>query len=98
MRSIPFARRSTVAFVGVVLLLGAVSLPAPAQGASSSSAENSWVNATLGSMTLEQKVGQLFVVNCFGASVRDPDPAAVKANQQAYGLDNFEQVIVKYHL
>src|SRR5438552_5575138 len=74
-RSTPFGRRSALAFVAVALLLGAVSLPAPAQGASGSSPENTWVNTTLGKMTLEEKVGQLFVVNCFGASVRDPDPA-----------------------
>ena len=47
-------------------------------------------------MTLQEKVGQLFVVNCYGISVRDPDPPAVAANQNAYKLDNFEQVISKY--
>src|SRR5438094_421243 len=84
--------------VGVAILLGAASAAAPAQGASSTSAKNQWVNTTMAKMTLEEKVGQLFVVNCFGFSVRDPDPATIAKNQTAYGLDNFEQVIAKYHL
>lgn len=49
-------------------------------------------------MTLPEKVGQLFVVNAFGQSVDDPSPAAVQANQAAYGVPNFKQLIAKYHL
>ena len=46
-------------------------------------AETNWVNSTLSKMTLEEKVGQLFVANCFGIAVRDPDPG----NKAAYGVD-----------
>jgi beta-N-acetylhexosaminidase len=49
-------------------------------------------------MTLEEKVGQLFVPYAYGASAADPDPAMVAANRALFGLDNFEQVIAKYHV
>jgi beta-N-acetylhexosaminidase len=92
------ARRTWGRRVALVVVVAAASYAAPAQGAPSASAENRWVESTLAKMSLEEKVGQLFVVNCFGVSVRDPDPQAVAANQNAYKLDNFEQVIAKYHL
>jgi beta-N-acetylhexosaminidase len=49
-------------------------------------------------MTLEEKVGQLFVPYAYGRSAADPDPAMVAANRALFGLDNFEQVIQKYHV
>jgi beta-N-acetylhexosaminidase len=49
-------------------------------------------------MTPAEKVGQLFEVNAFGQSVRDPDPAMVKLNRSFYGVDNFQQLLSKYHL
>ena len=90
------ARRRPARLVAVALAVAVAFWGAPAQGASSASAEDRWVNSTLAKMTLQEKVGQLFVVNCYGISVRDPDPPAVAANQNAYKLDNFEQVISKY--
>jgi beta-N-acetylhexosaminidase len=91
-------RRARARLVLVIVVLAATAFATPAQGAASASPETRWVESTLAKMTLEEKVGQLFVVNCFGLPVRDPDPQAVAANQQAYGLDNFEQVIAKYHI
>ena len=61
-------------------------------------AELAWINRTLAHMTLPEKVGQLFEVNGYGQSVRDPSPAMVKLNRQYYGVDNIAQLIQKYHL
>ena len=36
-------------------------------------------------MTIEEKVGQMFMTYAYGQSVDDPDPAMVAANQAAYG-------------
>src|SRR5437588_8222042 len=88
------AQRARVRLVAVIVVLAATAFAAPAQSASSASAETNWVNSTLSKMTLEEKVGQLFVANCFGVAVRDPDPG----NKAAYGVDTCEQVIEKYHL
>jgi beta-N-acetylhexosaminidase len=91
-------RRFIPVFLLVVLttLLTSTSVTATAvQGALSS--EQSWISRTLAHMTLEEKVGQLFVVNAYGQSADDPDPAMVKANEALYGVANFSQLIAKYH-
>lgn len=53
---------------------------------------------TLRRMTLEEKVGQLFVTHVYGDTADTADPAHVAANRAEYGVDNPEQVIAKYHL
>jgi beta-N-acetylhexosaminidase len=63
----------------------------------SPSSEKKWIARTIARMTLREKVGQLFEVNGYGASVRDTDPAMVKLNQEYYGVDNIAQLIQKYH-
>jgi beta-N-acetylhexosaminidase len=47
-------------------------------------------------MTLEEKVGQLFVVQIFGHSADTADPAAVAKNRELYGVDNAAQLVAKY--
>jgi beta-N-acetylhexosaminidase len=49
-------------------------------------------------MTLEQKVGQLFVTYAYGETVDTTNPNDVKANQAAYGVNNAQALIEKYHL
>jgi beta-N-acetylhexosaminidase len=55
-----------------------------------------WVETTLDSMTLEEKVGQLFMTHVYGSSADTQEPADVAANQKLYGVDNAEQLIDKY--
>ncbi|HEY7485360.1 MAG TPA: glycoside hydrolase family 3 protein [Streptosporangiaceae bacterium] len=47
-------------------------------------------------MTLEEKVGQLFVLQVYGKSADTADPADVAANRKLYGVDNAQQLIAKY--
>ncbi len=47
-------------------------------------------------MTLEEKVGQLFMTNVYGSSADTQAPADVAANQALYGVDNAEQLIDQY--
>src|SRR4051794_32144625 len=76
-----------------------VPLPLAARAAGAvASPEDAWVSSTLASMTLPEKVGQLFVINAAGHSAEDPDPATVQANQAAFGVSNFKQLIERYHL
>ena len=63
----------------------------------SHSSERKWIARTIARMTLREKVGQLFEVNGYGASVRDTDPAMVKLNREYYGVDNIAQLIRRYH-
>lgn len=86
----------------LVLALAASIAGVGAAGASAARSrrltESAWIRQTLAHMTTAEKVGQLFEVNAFGQSVRDPDPAMVTLNRSFYGVDNFAQLIRKYHL
>jgi beta-N-acetylhexosaminidase len=45
-------------------------------------------------MSLEEKVGQMFMTYAYGTSVDQADPR----NQSTYGVDSFRQLIRRYHL
>ena len=47
-------------------------------------------------MTLEEKVGQLFMTHVYGSTADTQDPADVAANQKLYGVDNAAQLIDRY--
>src|SRR5206468_2504882 len=49
-------------------------------------------------MTLEEKVGQLFVTFVYGESAETTDPVDVAANRAAYGVDDAAQLIRRYHV
>ncbi|MFB6550777.1 glycoside hydrolase family 3 protein [Streptomyces sp. NPDC056405] len=53
---------------------------------------------TLRHMSLEEKVGQLFVTYVYGDSADTAAPADVAANRRLHGVDNARQLIEKYHV
>jgi beta-N-acetylhexosaminidase len=57
-----------------------------------------WAFGTLRRMSLEEKVGQLFVTYAYGTTVDTGDPADVAANRAAYGVDNAAALIDRYRL
>jgi beta-N-acetylhexosaminidase len=106
-----FGRRSVVALVSVGALLSSAALSSPATGqnASTSSAhfagvpgqsEDERLHAAIISrlhrMKLEEKVGQLFVVEVFGQDANTVTSAAAARNQALYGVSTPAQVIDKY--
>lgn len=64
-------------------LLAAADLPRPA-----------WPDETLRAMTLEQKVGQLFVTFTYGDTADTSD----RRNQRDFGVDTPAEVVTRYHL
>jgi beta-N-acetylhexosaminidase len=86
--------RSKALAASLVLALVAALAPATA------SAERGWVDSKLRRMTLEEKVGQLFVANVFGRSADTTDPDDVAANQAMYGPDirNARDLVERYKL
>lgn len=56
-----------------------------------------WIMAKIKKMTLEEKVGQLFMVQVYGRTPTDPDYEAVNL-QEHRGGKNFAEVIQKYHI
>ncbi|MFE6549175.1 glycoside hydrolase family 3 protein [Streptomyces sp. NPDC057746] len=49
-------------------------------------------------MTLEEKVGQLFVMRVYGDSATDPDQADIDANLQEIGVRTAAELIAKYRV
>jgi beta-N-acetylhexosaminidase len=52
----------------------------------------------LGRMTLDQKIGQLFVLSVYGHSATAPNPADAAANRKKYGVGSAAELVAKYHL
>jgi beta-N-acetylhexosaminidase len=61
-----------------------------------SPAERAWIHRTLAAMTLEEKVGQLFVINGFGTGLHDKNPEMVKLNRRFYGVSDIAGLIRKF--
>jgi beta-N-acetylhexosaminidase len=89
------------AFCAAVLVATFTPGTASASGGGSSEANQSVearVQGLLHQMTLEEKVGQLFITYAYGETADTTNPADVAANRQAWGVDNAKQLIDKYHL
>lgn len=94
------SRRSllTAAAAGSVVAAGAA--PAAAAGGRSalSSTQRRTIRSLIRRMSLEEKVGQLFVMRVYGASATDPDPADAAANQSEIGVSTGAELLAKYHV
>jgi beta-N-acetylhexosaminidase len=91
-------RRLGAALALATLCLGLLVPTLSAGAAEERSRGRATIDQMIDGMTLEEKVGQMFMTYAYGQSAADPDPAMVAANQEAYGLDNFDQLIDEYHL
>ncbi|GAA5020304.1 glycoside hydrolase family 3 protein [Terrabacter aeriphilus] len=99
------SRRSVLAGSLAAAAVGATATGASATGGDAGSAghpgshgpkgrEHAWVTSTLRRMTLEEKVGQLFVQNVYGSDATTPDDR----NLPLYGVASPAEVVRKYHL
>src|SRR5689334_24460045 len=91
------SRRSVIA--GGLAAAAAGATAGSARAATSTSAtppaaENGWVTSTMARMTLEEKVGQLFIQNVYGKDATTPD----SRNLPLYGVASPAEVVQKYHL
>ena len=82
--------RRTVLAGGVA----AATLAAGARSATAAEGEEGWVTSTLSRMSLEEKVGQLFIQNVYGKDATTPD----SRNVPLYGVASPAEVVQKYHL
>ncbi|GAA2338704.1 glycoside hydrolase family 3 protein [Streptomyces cuspidosporus] len=73
--------------------------PAPARGGSDLRArDRRRIEALLGGMTLDEKIGQLFVARVYGHSATAPDPADAARNREETGAATAAELIAKYHV
>jgi beta-N-acetylhexosaminidase len=82
--------------LAAAVVLGAGAAPA----VHADDGKDPWILDKIASMSLEEKVGQLFVADVYGESGDTTNPADVAANRAMYGPDvkNGDDLIAKYKL
>ncbi|MGW1192126.1 glycoside hydrolase family 3 protein [Streptomyces sp. NPDC002559] len=104
-RTLLTATAATVAVVatGAGVAPGAVAAPRAASsghggGHHNSAATTARLKRIVSGMTLEEKVGQLFVMRVYGHSATEPDQADIDANMAEIGVRTAAEMIAKYHV
>lgn len=102
LRSRPSAFRQLRLLAAAGAALAAASLvataPAVAYPEGHGKIPSGWIVNRVQHMSLEEKVGQLFVTYAHGTSADTTDPADVAQNQALYGVNTPAEVVQKYHL
>jgi beta-N-acetylhexosaminidase len=82
----------------VLAALAGVPETAPARAdVETDAAESAWIEQTLASMTLPEKVGQLFIPRIYGTTATATDPAVVAQNRAEFGVTNAIDLVNTYH-
>jgi beta-N-acetylhexosaminidase len=90
-------RRQFLATAGAAAAgVAATGIPTPAFGEDTTGA--AWVHRTISRMTLEEKVGQLFMTYAYGSDATNVTSADRTANRNAYGVETPQAIIDKYAL
>ncbi|MEU9057361.1 glycoside hydrolase family 3 protein [Streptomyces sp. NPDC048430] len=77
---------------------GVAALPGAAQAAATGTSQDSRLKRLIARMSLEEKVGQLFVMRVYGHSATDPDQADIDANLAEIGVRDAAELISTYHV
>ncbi|MFD5870656.1 glycoside hydrolase family 3 protein [Streptomyces sp. NPDC060322] len=77
---------------------GVAALPGTAQAATGRTSSDSRLKRLIARMSLEEKVGQLFVMRVYGHSATEPDQADVDANLAEIGVRDAAELISTYHV
>ncbi|MGY3201823.1 glycoside hydrolase family 3 protein [Streptomyces sp. TE5632] len=96
----PSRRTVLAATAGVTTALaaGGTAHAAGAPAASPGSPDDRKLRALISRMTLEEKVGQLFVMRVYGHSATDPDQADIDANLKEIGVRTAAELLEKYRV
>ncbi|MEU6478897.1 glycoside hydrolase family 3 N-terminal domain-containing protein [Streptomyces sp. NPDC047017] len=85
---------ATASLTGALAVQGAGTAPAAAAAPHG----DRRLRALVSRMTLEEKVGQLFVMRVYGHSATDPDQADIDANLKEIGVRTAAELIAKYRV
>ncbi|MFD5494299.1 glycoside hydrolase family 3 protein [Streptomyces sp. NPDC127091] len=96
----PSRRTVLAATAGVTTALaaGGTAHAAGAPAGSPGSPDDRKLRALVSRMTLEEKVGQLFVMRVYGHSATDPDQADIDANLEEIGVRTAAELLEKYRV
>ncbi|MEV0783339.1 glycoside hydrolase family 3 protein [Streptomyces sp. NPDC050423] len=92
------AATAVVAATGAAVAPGAVAAQKSAGGSHHSAATTRRLKRLISRMSLEEKIGQLFVMRVYGHSATDPDQADIDANLAEIGVRTAAEMIAKYHV
>ncbi|MFD7071593.1 glycoside hydrolase family 3 protein [Streptomyces sp. NPDC059913] len=93
------AATAVAAVTGAGLAPGALAAPRSASsGPHESAATDRRIRRIVSGMSLEEKVGQLFVMRVYGHSATEPDQADIDANLAEIGVRTAAEMIAKYHV
>ncbi|MGW0966797.1 glycoside hydrolase family 3 protein [Streptomyces sp. NPDC002516] len=95
--SAPSRRTVLAATAGITAALAAAPR-AHAAGAGTRPGDDKALRALISRMTLEEKVGQLFVMRVYGHSATAPDQADIDANLSEIGVRTAAELIAKYRV
>ncbi|SCD73524.1 beta-N-acetylhexosaminidase [Streptomyces sp. BpilaLS-43] len=87
---------TATAATAVAAATGVVSVPGAAQASGTST--DSRLKRLIARMSLEEKVGQLFVMRVYGHSATAPDQADIDANLDEIGVRTAAELISTYHV
>jgi beta-N-acetylhexosaminidase len=85
---------AATAGVGTALAAGGAAHAVPGRSA----AEERRLRALVSRMTLEEKVGQLFVMRVYGHSATEPDQADIDANLEEIGVRTAAELLERYRV
>ncbi|MFD9633240.1 glycoside hydrolase family 3 protein [Streptomyces violascens] len=92
------SRRSLLTTTAAVAAITALGPPSPAQASPGTAASDRRLRAIIARMSVEEKIGQLFVMRVYGHSSTAPDQADIDANLRELGVRNAAELIAKYHV
>ncbi|MFI2504516.1 glycoside hydrolase family 3 protein [Streptomyces sp. NPDC018972] len=92
----PSRRAVLAATAGVTTALAAGGTALAAAGPSAH--DDKRLRALISRMTLEEKVGQLFVMRVYGHSATDPDQADIDANLKEIGVRTAAELLTRYRV
>ncbi|MFD4598064.1 glycoside hydrolase family 3 protein [Streptomyces sp. NPDC058464] len=92
------SRRTVLAATAGVTAGLAVGTGTDAFGTGDTNSDDRKLQALVARMTIEEKVGQLFVARVYGHSATDPDQADIDANVKEIGVRTAAELIAKYRV
>lgn len=92
------SRRTLLTATAVAAGAIASASPAAASSAVAGAARNDRLKRLIARMSLEEKIGQLFVMRVYGHSATAPDQADIDANLKEIGVRTAAELIERYHV
>ncbi|GGP79637.1 MULTISPECIES: glycoside hydrolase family 3 protein [Streptomyces] len=89
---------TATAAVTAAAATGALTPPAVASAHPTNASTDRRLRRIIAGMSLEEKVGQLFVMRVYGHSATDPDQADIDANLREIGVRTAAELISTYHV